>query len=444
MKRSLLHASSSVLLLAGGLAAAWWVIASRPAPEEQELPRPRPIVVETVELAPRDVPRPVTAVGTLRAGREAQLAPELGGRVVGVAAGLADGAPVKEGDVLVALDPVPTRLELDAQRTAGQLARVQLATARETLASATRAVRLAEEQLALLEADEERWKPLVEEGRAERVRLDAATRARLQGEQACEDARRAVRTAQGSVDAGEQEVLLAGQRVEQLEDRLARLEVRAPFDGTFALAAARLPEIGEVLAPGVPLGALLDLSQLDLVCDVHADDAAALHLGARALAAPAGRAGMLLEGEVAAIGVRVDPRLRTVRVEARVAAPAEGIAALADGAFCRAEFSGRPLRGALHLAEGWIAFRDGAPVAFVAEPDERGVQRARLVRLSLAPTTVDGGRVVLDGLAAGQRLVVSPLELVGDGAELVLRPPGGAPRSGAPRGAAEAATGERR
>lgn len=426
MLRKLLHASASVLLLAGGLLGAWAVVAGRPAPGEQELPGPRPVPVRTVLLAARDVPRELSTVGTLQAGREARLAPELGGRVVGVAAGLADGAALREGDLLVQLDPAPTELELDAERTALRLARVHLETARQTLASALRAATLAEEQLVLLRADEERWRGLVETGRAERTRLDLSTRARLAGQVALEDAQLSSRSASGAVDAGEQEVALAGQRIALLEDRLDRLAMRAPFDGTFTLlpgGGARLPEVGEVLSPGVPLGAILDLAELQLVCDVHVDDAASIHLGARAIAAPAGRPGLMLEGQVTAIGVRVDPRTRTVRVEARVAAPAEGVSALADGAFCRASITGRPLRDALHLDAEWVAFRGGAPVAFVVEADAAGTPRARLAPLDLEPGEVAGGRVVRAGLQAGQQVVIGPLELVGDGVEVVLAAP---------------------
>lgn len=426
MLRKVLHATVSALLLAGGLLGAWAVVAGRPAPSEQELPGPRPVPVRTVMLAPQDVPRDLSAIGTLKAGREALLAPELGGRVVSVAAGLADGATLRAGASLVQLDPVPTELELAAERTALQLARVRLETANETLASALRAVTLAEEQLVLLRADEGRWRGLVESGRAERTRLDLSTRARLAGEVALEDARLASRSASGAVDAGDQEVALAGQRIALLEDRLGRLAVRAPFDGAFALlpgGSGRLPEVGEVLTPGGPLGSLLVLNELQLVCDVHVDDAASLHLGARAVAAPAGRPGLLLEGQVTSVGVRVEPRTRTVRVEARVAAPAEGVAALADGAFCRASITGRPLRDVLHLDAEWVAFRGGAPVAFVVEADDAGVPRARLAPLDLEPGEVAGGRVVRGGLRPGQQVVTGPLELVGDGVEVVLAAP---------------------
>ena len=71
MLRKVLHATVSALLLAGGLLGAWAVVAGRPAPSEQELPGPRPVPVRTVLLAPRDVPRDLSAIGTLKAAREA-------------------------------------------------------------------------------------------------------------------------------------------------------------------------------------------------------------------------------------------------------------------------------------------------------------------------------------------------------------------------------------
>ena len=153
---------------------------------------------------------------------------------------------------------------------------------------------------------------------------------------------------------------------------------------------------------------------------MHVDDAASLHLGARAVAAPAGRPGLTLEGQVTSVGVRVDPRTRTVRVEARVAAPAEGVAALADGAFCRASITGAAPRRAPSRRRV-ARVRGGAPSPSSSRRTTRGSPRARLVPLDLEPGEVAGGRVVRAGLEAGQQVVIAPLELVGDGVEVVWR-----------------------
>ena len=72
-----------------------------------------------------------------------------------------------------------------------------------------------------------------------------------------------------------------------------------------------------------------------------------------------------------------------------------------------------------------LAFRGGAPVAFVVEADDAGVPRARLAPLDLEPGEVADGRVVRGGLRPGQQVVTGPLELVGDGVEVVLAAPTG-------------------
>ena len=76
------------------------------------------------------------------------------------------------GDLLVQLDPAPTELELDAERTALRLARVRLETARQTLASALRAATLARSSSSSCEPTRSAGVGWSRARRAERTRLD--------------------------------------------------------------------------------------------------------------------------------------------------------------------------------------------------------------------------------------------------------------------------------
>ena len=83
---------------------------------------------------------------------------------------------------------------------------------------------------------------------------------------------------------------------------------------------------------------------------------------------------------------------------------------------------------AIWLDERCIASRGGGPVAYVlVESYPEGTSRVEERPLVLAPGAYDGGRVIRAGLVAGERVVASSIQLVGDGALVrVLDPEPGA------------------
>lgn len=425
----MLQATLAVVLLVLGLLGARWIVAAAPEPpREDELSGPRPVPVQVHTLQEVDIPRVLEATGTLEPAREAVLASELGGRVDFVSDELRDGAEFREGDVLLRVDTATLDGELAAERTAAELSRARLRAAEADLAGAQAGVDSLEARRDLLAEEEARWRGLVERGKAEASRLDQARSQRLAAEAAASDARRGLVGVRSSIDAGRLEVRLADERIEVLVRQRSKAEVKAPFSGRFA--SAGVPALGSVLAPLAPFGFMLDDGQLRLAVEVHEDDLGALTLGVSARAEPLSQPGRILEGQVCALGARVDPRTRCVRVEVLFAGagsrPSAAAPSLPAGTFVRAELDGQPFARALWVPESWLTYREGQALAFVVtDADAEGgptVER-RVVTFESGlhgDTSMGRGRIITSGLVAGETIVTSSLPLLGDGAPVVL------------------------
>ena len=414
MLRHVLQLVLALTVLALGSWGALVVVQGRPVAPERDLPGPRPVPVEVLEVAPGPVPRSVELQGTLGAARRFPVASEAGGRVAAVHPDLRPGRTVAAGAVLLRVATEDLELQREAQRTTIELARAGAAAAESELERAEAGLELSVESLSLLRSEEERWRTLVEESGVERARYDLARKQSLAAASGVEEARARVEAATARVEAATLEVELGGEQLALIESRLARAEVRAPFEGRFvpALTGGPPPEVGQVLAPGAPIGSLVDVASLRLVAEVHEDDVASLEVGGAAAAAPLSRPGLLLEGVITAIGAEVQPVTRSVVVEATF----DGGARLPSGAAAAVTLRGAPLEAAIWLDERCIGYRDGGPVAYVlGEPRSEGLRVVEERALLLAPGVFAGGRVVRAGLEAGDRVVASSVQLVGDG-----------------------------
>ncbi len=430
MLRTLTHILFAVSLLAIGGWGALKVVEGRPLAPERTLPGPRPVPVESVEVLRGPVPRTVELQGTLAASRRFLVASELGGRIAAVHPSLRPGQIISRGDLLLRVASEDLELQIVAQRTAIQLADAGAEAARKDRARAEAGLALTEESLELLRSEEQRWKTLVAESGVERARYDLARKQTLAAAGSVEEARARLETAGAAVTAAGLEVQLGFEQLALLQSRLERCAVLAPFEGRFvpAVAGGTPPEVGQVLAPGVPVGALVDVGQLRLVAEVHEDDVVGLALGSGATAAPLSRPGLVLEGSITAVGAEVRPITRSVVVEAIF----EGSGGLPSGSAASVTLRAAPLPDAIWLDERCIASRGGGPVAYVlVEAYPEGTSRVEERPLVLAPGAYDGGRVIRAGLKAGERVVASSIQLVGDGALVQVLGPEPAARSGA-------------
>jgi multidrug efflux pump subunit AcrA (membrane-fusion protein) len=229
--------------------------------ERPRMAQERVFAARVVTVLPEVLSPVLETFGEVRARRSLDLRAPIGGRVVELAEGFADGVEVREGQLLMRID------DADAM-AARDLARADLMRAEAELRDAQRAVMLAGEDLAAaVEQQELRARALVRQQdlAARGVGTDAAVET---AELALSSARQAVvsrRQAEAQAEArhDQAETALARQRIAlaEAERRLADTELHAAFAGTLAEVAVTT---GAIVATNERIGRIIDPDALEV------------------------------------------------------------------------------------------------------------------------------------------------------------------------------------
>jgi len=357
-------------------------------------------LVRTIEASERPVRLEVRARGTVVPRTETRLVSEVSGRVVRISPALARGGFFDEGDELLALDPTDYLLALEQSR--GRLASARAALLREE----------ADAELARRD-----WESLGGERQPSPLVLH---------EPQLLEARAELAAAQAAIDKAERDV--------------ERCTLLAPYPGR---VRERSVDVAQFVDRGQQLASLYavdwaeirlpiadeDLARLDLSMDPGAWSAGRDGDGARldpargprvVLSADFAGAERRWEGRIVRIEGEIDPLSRMVVLVARVEDPygrraenrGQAVPLLA-GLFVEATIEGRELAAAIVLPRA--ALQPG-PRVFVLDAQEH---------LAFRPVTVlqAGPREVVlgSGLAVGEHVIVSPLELPVEGMQLAAQ-----------------------
>lgn len=349
------------------------------------------VAVATTEATSAEWPAEFEAGGVLRARTTATIASRMMAPIVAIH--VRPGDRVRQGQTLVELEG-ETLTAQATRATASSAAAAQAATA------AAADVEAAEASLTLAQATQRRIAALQAQRAATLQELDeanaalSAATARLKSA----NARRIEATAGA-------EAATAASRA-ATNDATYRL-LRAPFDG---LVSERLADPGSMATPGAPLLVIESPSTMQLQLNLDASRAAFVSLGrqvsVRIDSDPVDA--VARSGRVTEIS-RIDSAGHSFDV--KVDLPAS--ASLRSGMYGRARFAGAP-RKAIVIAASSVIRRGQLSFVFVASDG-----RARLRAVSLGETSALGIEV-LDGLAAGERVLLSPSSTLADGTRVSL------------------------
>jgi HlyD family secretion protein len=256
----------------------------------------------------------------------------------------------------------------------------------------------------------ERQKSLAEAGLVARDDLEAA-------QTAVTTADEAARAAEFAVSRAEYELQLSRARMQSPAGGGANIQITAPIDG---VVLKRLRESAGVVAAGEPLLEIGDANQLEIVSDLLSTDAVRVPAHAEVLIDRWGGAHPL-QGRVR----RVEPsgfmKISALGVEEQ---RVNVIIDLADPAAARALGDGYrvevriitwradrvlkiPVGSLFRRGEGWAVF-------LVSD----GVARLQPVQLG---ERNDTDAQIVDGVSAGQTIVLHPPDTLGDGARVAVR-----------------------
>lgn len=378
MKKKLL-VPGLVLILSG--LGAFLLVATAPS-VENIVPERAVTAVRVRDPQPQSVQLLVRTQGTVAPRTESALVPEVSGRVVWVSPSLVSGGFFDEGEALL---------------------RIQQRGYHMTVARANAAVARAASEVEFATDELARQQNLSARNVASAAKLSQARR---------------------SDQVARADLTDAQVALEQAEWDLERTEIRAPFDGR---VREERVDVGQVVSPGASIATLYatdyaeirlpvadhQLAYLNLPGHPSASTTAAVefpvvHLRARFAGKQHTWRGIVVrtEGEI-------DPKSRMVHVIARVEDPYavepgnEDKPPLTVGLFVHAEIEGPVAENIIIVPR--YAMRDENHILVIDREDRLRVREVEVLR-------IDGDDVLIEGaLAPGERLCVSPLQVVVEG-----------------------------
>ena len=363
-------------------AGAWWALAARP------------VVVHTATATAlaggASAGAVLQATGYVTPRRRATVSTQITGTLTQVL--IEEGDHVEKGQVLARLEDSALRAGLGA--------------ARANLASAQAQVTTAQAQLTQAQADARRQDELVASG--------------MVTKQAAEQARTAVATGAAQLEGRRRDADAASAALNQAQVNFDYSVVRAPFAGVVTEKAAQVGEIVSPLSAGggftrTGVGTIVDMDSLEVEVDVAEAYIGQVKANMPAEALLDAYPDWKIPAHVIAIVPAADRGKGTVKV--RVALEQKD-ARLVPDIGVRVSFlasKGDPApaqgpRGALVPAAA-LAQRDGHAVVFV-------VVDGKAVQHTVTPAAQDVGAMksIPDGVAVGDRVILSPPPELRDGA----------------------------
>jgi HlyD family secretion protein len=366
---------------------------------------PRPVLIETGEVAYRPLQVTVEEEARTRVKDRYVLFAPVAGFLRRIELDVGD--PVSLGDTLAVLDPLrPTVLDPRARAEA----EARVAAARSTLARAESALRQAEAEAELAADEFRRREDLLARQLIPRAEFDQA-RSRMRAMEAARAAAEAaVEVARFDMEGAQAALRYSGAAEDDGPGE--SVPVRSPVDGR---VLAVLQESAGVVPAAHPLLEVGDPRRLEVEAEVLSRDAVRIEPGGRVLFERWG-GDEILEGEVRTVEPTGFTKVSALGVEeqrvlviADLRSPPEAWQRLGDGYRVEARFIVWDRPEALTVPSSALFRRDDGWAAFVVEDG-----RARLRQVRRGPGS---GLMteVLEGLSAGQLVIVHPDDAVEDG-----------------------------
>lgn len=344
------------------------------------IPPSSPIAVKTALADQRPLSVTIDVVGTLTAGSTLSVTPQLSGAVTFVGADV--GQAVKKGQVLLKLDDSTLRAQLSQAQAALEQAQnaVQQAKANRDLAASTL----------------DRIKALYNVGGASQQDLNNAQTQFTNAQVAYQSASTAgIQSAQS--------------QIQNLQSQLAKTIITSPVDGTLA---SRGVNVGEVVGPGQPVMSLVDRGPLKFNATLSSTQTDLVKLGQAVNLRTDALPGESFVGKISSVGPASIATGQFFPLEVRVFDPNNRlrVGMIATG----------------HLQAKYSPNVPAIPATAIVQIGNQDyvykVAQGKAVRtpvqLGLSGKDQSGTpyQVVTAGLALGDKVVVSPVDALWDGA----------------------------
>jgi RND family efflux transporter MFP subunit len=361
----------------------------------------KPVQVE--EVRQETVRRAVEVVGTLAAVDQVTVSSETEGKVSRILADLGDR--VTAGQALIQLDNEKQQYNFDQQKAALARALAQYgATDPQHLPDIEKTpdVQKASADLQQAKQSYERANELFKRTLVPRQTLDDAETA-LQSKKASYDASlQTAKNLRASIQASEATMKLADR---QFRDT----QIRAPFDG---YVEKRLVNLGELVKAQMPVIAVVRLDPLKAIAEIPEKMAPWIRDGQAVELHVDAYPQRMFEGKVSRISPAVNTATRAFPFEALVP---NRDAVLKPGTFARVHIESGREDQVLTLPYSALQYRYGVNRVFVVDNDKLNVRELKI------GDRVDDRVEILSGVKAGERVAVTDVEKLVDGAKVTVK-----------------------
>jgi RND family efflux transporter MFP subunit len=386
-------------------------------PETPGAMAPQAVQVTLQELQPGTFEESSDFVGSLEAEQSIELKSEVAGRVTQVL--ISSGGAVTQGQPVVQLSPDQSQSQVAAAQAAAQAAGFgrDVAQAQIEAAQAQVARTQADVELALVEYS--RAERLVAAGALSRQDLDNAQNQLTVAQAAQRQAEDNVRAAQGQLQQALSTFDQAQAQLNVAQADLGFNQVLAPASGIVGDVSLR---VGDFVEAGDTLGTITQNSELFLRIQVPTTRASQLRLGTPVELLNPETGQPLATGSLSFISPQVDGAGQSILVKARFPNEAGN---LRDGQFVRARLIWSTT-ATLLVPTVAITRVAGQSFVFVATdaPQENGQIRRVAAQRPVQLGDLQGGNYqVIDGLQAGDKVIVTNILQLQDGSPIAAEAP---------------------
>ncbi len=386
-------------------------------PERPGAMAPQAVQVTLQELQPGTFEEGSDFVGSLEAEQRIELKSEVAGRVTQVL--ISSGSAATRGQPVVQLSPDQSQSQVSAAQAAAQAAGFgrDVAQAQIEAAQAQVARTQADVELALVEYS--RAERLVAAGALSRQDLDTAQNQLTVAQAAQRQAEDNVRSAQAQLQQALSTFDQAQAQVNVTQADLGFTQVLAPASGIVGDVSLR---VGDFVEAGDTLGTITQNSELFLRIQVPTSRASQLRLGTPVELLNPDTGQPLATGSLSFISPQVDGAGQSILVKARFPNEAGN---LRDGQFVRARLIWSTT-ATLLVPTVAITRVAGQSFVFVATdaPQENGQIRRVASQRPVQLGDLQGGNYqVIDGLKAGDQVIVTNILQLQDGSPIAAEAP---------------------
>jgi HlyD family secretion protein len=305
----------AVLLAAAGAVATFLVATKPEAAESNRANQLRKATV--VEALAMPVGRRIRGYGSARALKSADVPARVSATIDELGPLYREGECVKAGELLVKLDETDFRRQVEMASQSIEAIDAQLAILAVDERTAVEAVRLAEADAAIANAEVRRAEEAARDGAANEREVDRVRQAAIAAERAVIMAREssekmAPRRASLLADRSRQDAIRR-----QANDALERCTIRSPMDGILQAAEK---EVGEMVAAGTAVARVVDPTRIEVPALLPASARPLIAVGNTVLLSPDRAGAEPIEATLTRVSPEDDPSTRTFAVFIEIAA----------------------------------------------------------------------------------------------------------------------------